>query len=33
MMSDLIADRWDAAVHTAHQMAHIIAGDCAKDKS
>ena len=32
MMSDLIADRWDAAVHTAHQMAHIIAGDCANDK-
>ncbi len=32
MMSDRITDHWIAAVHTAHQLGHIIAGDCANDK-
>ena len=32
MMSSRITDHRKAAVHTAHQIAHIIAGDCASDK-
>ena len=32
MMSNRITDHRDAAVHTAHQIAHIIAGDCANNK-
>ncbi len=32
MMSNRITDRWDAAMHTALQMGHIIAGDCENNK-
>lgn len=32
MMSDRVNDHWGAAVHTAHQIGHIIAGDCANGK-
>ena len=32
MMSGRITDRWDAAIHAAHQIGHIVAGDCANNK-
>ncbi len=32
MMSGSITNRWDAAAHAAHQIGHIISGDCANDK-
>lgn len=32
MMSDRVRDHWDAAMHTAHQIGHIVTGDCANDK-